>query len=61
MEGCENIMTDKKSKCEVCGQTFKSAHGASGICPECQIEFEPTETEYLDIDGNVHPRKFPRL
>lgn len=56
-----NIMTDKKSKCDVCGRIFKSAHGASGICPRCIEEFEPSEMEYVDMDGNVHKRTFPRL
>lgn len=56
-----NIMTEKKTKCDICGQPFKSAHGASGICPECQEEFEPEEMEFIDLDGNIHQRKFPRL
>ena len=61
MEDCENMMADKKSKCDVCGRIFRSAHGASGICPKCQEEFEPDEMEFIDIDGNIHYRKFPRL
>lgn len=56
-----NIMTEKKNRCDVCGRTFKSAHGASGICPRCIEEFEPDEMEYVDMDGNVHKRTFPRL
>lgn len=57
----ENMMADKKTKCDVCGRTFKSAHGASGICPRCIEEFEPEEMEFIDLDGNLHQRRFPRL
>jgi len=57
----ENMMADKKTRCDVCGRFFKNAHGASGICPKCQEEFEPDEMEFIDIEGNVHRRKFPRL
>jgi len=56
-----NIMTDKKTKCDVCGKLFRDAHGASGICPKCQEEFEPDEMEFVDMDGTIHQRRCPRL
>lgn len=58
---CPQCRREKRTRCDVCGKIFKSAHGASGICPECRVEFEPTEMEYVDMDGNIHQRTFPRL